>query len=169
LENLDEIIGTIDAMIHVMERSPDAFRDMEEEELRSVLLVGLNGLFKGTATAETFNRKGKTDILIRVGDRNIFIAECLIWDGPDHFRKKLDDQLFKYSTWRDSQLVAIVFNRRQNFTEVIEKMRGVVRDHPQRIKELEYHHESGCRCLFKRADDQERHFYLTAIAYDVPR
>jgi hypothetical protein len=44
-------------------------------------------------------------------DRNIFLAECLIWHGPEHFLEKLDDQRFKYATWRDEQLVAIMFNR----------------------------------------------------------
>jgi hypothetical protein len=169
LKNLDEIMRSIDSMIHVMERSPSVFADMGEEELRTILLVVLNGLFEGAATGETFNRAGKTDILIRVLDRNIFIAECLIWGGPEHFRKKLDDQLFTYSTWRDSQLVAIVFNRNKGFTEVIERIQQVVREHSQCVQELEYAHASGCRCLFRRADDPERHFFLTAIAYDVPR
>jgi hypothetical protein len=169
LENLDEILGTIRAMVSVMERSPKVFREMEEEDLRTILLVGLNGLFEGGATGETFNGEGKADILIRERDRNIFIAECLIWDGPEHFRKKLDEQLFRYATWRDSQLVAIIFNRRRNFSEVIEKMRDVVRTHPQCISDLNYQHESGCRHLFQRTDDPERHFVLTAVAYDVPR
>ena len=92
------------------ERSPSVFKSMEEEHLRTILLVALNGVFKGDATGETFNGAGKTDILIRVADRNVFIAECLIWDGPDYFRKKLTDQLFQYSTWRNSKLAAIVFN-----------------------------------------------------------
>jgi len=31
---------------------------------------------QGKATGETFNRARKTDILLREGDRNVFIAEC---------------------------------------------------------------------------------------------
>jgi hypothetical protein len=27
------------------------------------------------------------DVLIRVEDRNVFIAECKIWDGPAKFRE----------------------------------------------------------------------------------
>jgi hypothetical protein len=168
LENLDEVIRRIDAMIHVMERSPRDFAHMGEEALRNILLFGLNGIFYGGATGETFNGEGKTDILIRVQDRNIFIAECLIWDGQEHFRKKLDDQLFQYATWRDSQLVAIVFNQQKNFTGVIEKMRKAVREHDQYVRELEYPHESGIRCVFRRDDDAQKHFFLTALAYNVP-
>jgi hypothetical protein len=169
LDNLDEVLGRVEAMIHVMERSPGAFAHMNEEHLRTMLLFGLNGLFEGAATGETFNGIGDTDILIRVLDRNVFLAECLIWRGPEHFLGKLDAQLFKYATWRDEQLVAIVFNRNKGFTEVVEKMRQVIREHDQCVRELEYSHESGIRCLFRRDDDPERHFFLTALAYDVPR
>jgi hypothetical protein len=169
LDNLDEVLGRVEAMIHVMERSPGAFAHMNEEHLRTMLLFGLNGLFEGAATGETFNGIGDTDILIRVLDRNVFLAECLIWHGPEHFLGKLDGQLFKYATWRDEQLVAIVFNRNKGFTEVVEKMRQVIREHDQCVRELEYLHESGIRCVFRRADDHERHFFLTALAYDVPR
>jgi hypothetical protein len=37
--------------------------------------VQLNRHFEGAATGETFNHRGKTDILIRVDGKNIFIAE----------------------------------------------------------------------------------------------
>ncbi len=30
-------------------------------------------------TYETFNMSGKTDILLREGERNVFIAECKFW------------------------------------------------------------------------------------------
>ena len=94
LADYDEILSVIRSMVTVFERSPSVFKTMEEEHLRTILLVALNGVFKGNATGETFNGAGKTDILIRVRDDNIFIAECLIWDGPEHFRKKLTEQLF---------------------------------------------------------------------------
>jgi hypothetical protein len=98
LSDYDEILNVIQSMAKVYERSPSVFREMEEEDLRTILLVGLNGLFKGNATGETFNGGGKNDILIRVNDNNIFIAECLFWDGPIHFKKKITEQLLQYST-----------------------------------------------------------------------
>ena len=73
-------------MVQVMELSPHAFLDMGEEDLRYHFLVQLNGAFKGQATGETFNFQGKTDILIRVDGRNVFIAECKFWDGPQSIR-----------------------------------------------------------------------------------
>ena len=47
--------------LQVMELSPHAFHDMEEEDLRSHFLVQLNGAFTGQATGETFNFQGKDE------------------------------------------------------------------------------------------------------------
>jgi hypothetical protein len=60
---------------------------MKEEDLRQHFLVQLNGQYEGRATGETFNFEGKTDILIRAERKNIFIAECKFWDGPDSLTK----------------------------------------------------------------------------------
>lgn len=65
----EEILKSISSMVMVMERTPSVFTKMEEEPLRTILLVGLNGLYEGKATGETFNGKGKLDILIRDEDK----------------------------------------------------------------------------------------------------
>jgi len=164
----DDILSTISSMAKVMERTPEVFAPMNEEPLRVVLLVALNGIYEGQATGETFNGHGKTDILIRREDRNVFIAECLMWKGPAYLQQKMDEQLFQYAMWRDSKLALIVFNRDGNFSHVIDKMKATVNGHPQCIKELDWKHESGARYLFRRHDDSARNFLLTAIAFDVP-
>jgi hypothetical protein len=168
LADYDEILDVIRSMVAVFERSPSVFKTMEEEHLRTILLVALNGIFKGDATGETFNGIGDTDILIRVNDNNIFIAECLIWDGPEHFRKKLTEQLFRYSTWRDSKLAAIVFNRRRNFSSVVQKMREVAAGLSNRIADLPYPAPTGCRHRLRRDDDPQKQFILTCLAFEVP-
>ncbi|WP_193378432.1 hypothetical protein [Singulisphaera acidiphila] len=159
----------IRSMVSVFERSPTVFKAMEEEHLRTILLVALNGLFKGNATGETFNGAGKTDILIRANNNNIFIAECLIWSGPDHFRKKLTEQLFRYSTWRDSKLAAIVFNRNRDFSAVVEKMREVATGLDNRIADMPYPAGSGSRHKLRRSDDPQKQFILTCMAFEVPQ
>ncbi len=40
----------------------------------------VNTHYRGQATGETFNKSGKTDILVRDGDRNVFVAECKWWE-----------------------------------------------------------------------------------------
>src|SRR5436309_5827121 len=66
------ILDVMRNMVAVMELSPRAFKGMREEDLRHHILVQLNGQYKGSATGETFNFEGRTDILIRVDSRNVF-------------------------------------------------------------------------------------------------
>ena len=93
MENYEHILKVVSSMVQVMERSPNAFRNMKEEDIRIHFLVQLNGQYEGNATGETFNLFGKTDILIRVQDRNIFIAECKFWNGPKTLVKSIDQIL----------------------------------------------------------------------------
>ena len=75
MQEYEHILSVVSNMVVVMERSPKAFVGMGEEDLRQHFLVQLNGHYEGQATGETFNFEGKTDILIRVEGKNIFIAE----------------------------------------------------------------------------------------------
>jgi hypothetical protein len=52
--------------------------------------VQLNGHFTGEAGGELFNGSGKTDIIVRHDDRNVFIGECKIWAGVAKFVSALD-------------------------------------------------------------------------------
>lgn len=164
----EDILATITSMVKVMERTPEVFARMDEEPLRTILLVALNGIYQGQATGETFNGHGKMDILIRKNDKNVFIAECLMWKGPKYLLSKMDEQLFQYGVWRDSKLALIVFNRGVEFTHTIKTMKETVKAHPQCVKELNYPHESGARYEFRRHDDVDKHFILTALAFNVP-
>jgi hypothetical protein len=47
-----------------MEKTARTFCKLQEEELRDVILASLNTHYLGTATGETFNKRGKTDIHI---------------------------------------------------------------------------------------------------------
>ncbi len=100
--NYRAILEIIQSMALVMERSPTAFQTMGEENLRQQFLVPLNSHFEGSASGETFNFSGKTDILIRVKDRNIFIAECKFWGGEKNFLDTIT-QLLGYLSWRDTK------------------------------------------------------------------
>jgi hypothetical protein len=165
----DEILRVIRDMVKVFERSPSVFRQMKEEDFRTILMVALNGVFQGSATGETFNGAGKTDILIRAENKNVFIAECLMWKGPEYFRGKLTDQLFKYATWRDSKLAAIVFNRGTNHATVVDGMKKVVSGLPTHRGWGTYSGEgTAFRCRLHREDDPQQEFTLTCLAFPVP-
>jgi hypothetical protein len=166
----DDILRSLESMVKVMERSPSTFCHMDEEALRDVLLVNLNGIYEGAASSETFNGEGKTDILLRWEDKNVFIAECLIWKGPEYLRQKMDEQLFNYATWRDSRLVLIVFSKNTDFTKVVTSMRETIKSHSQCVQvDTTYNHESGARYIFHRKDDRQRELQLTSIAFHVPQ
>ncbi len=79
------ILGIMKSMSLVIERSPTSFASLDEESIRNHFLIQLNGHYEGKATGETLNGAGKTDILIREGNRNVFIAECKFWRGPKGF------------------------------------------------------------------------------------
>lgn len=106
---------------------------MGEEELRDHLLLILNGNYQGQAAGEVFNRSGKTDVLVRTGDRNVFIAECKVWDGAAKLTSAVD-QLLSYLVWRDGKAALILFIRAKSPTEVIRRADEAISAHPQFLK-----------------------------------
>ena len=80
------------------------------------------------STGETFNCHGKTDILIRVKGKNIFIAECKIWRGEKGFLETID-QLLGYTSWRDTKTAILIFNKNQDFSSVLAKIRSTAKTH----------------------------------------
>lgn len=163
----EQILAILRPMAMTMERDPAAFRALGEEHLRSFFLAALNSHFQGRATGETFNATGKTDILIREEDRNIFIAECKIWDGPASLREAID-QVLGYAAWRDTKTAVLLFSRNKNFTAVLQQINPAVKDHPSFKRELERRSESESRYRFGHSDDPNRELTLTVMAFNIP-
>lgn len=161
------ILGVISSMAKVMERSPMAFAHMEEEFLRDFFLVHLNGHYKGQATGETFNAGGKTDILVRAKDANIFIAECKFWGGKKEYLAAID-QLLGYVTWRDTKTAIIIFNQNKNFSSVLAQLPEATKEHPNYKSHVDYKSDTGFRFVLKNSNDPEKELLLTVIAFDVP-
>jgi hypothetical protein len=125
----EEILDIIVAMGRAFERSPTTFARLREEELRDHFLIQLNGTFEGQAGGELFNGAGRTDILVRVADRNVFIGECKFWTGPKAFERAVA-QLLSYLVWRDTKAALVLFIRQQDATAVIDRADVVIRAHP---------------------------------------
>lgn len=162
-----DILATIENMTKVMERSPSAFAQMGEEDLRQHYLVQLNGRFEGAATGETFNHLGKTDILIRVQDRNIFIAECKFWKGEATFLLTIN-QILGYLSWRDTKAAIILFNRNKDFSTVLARVKEAVDKHPHKKRGPTDEGETRFRYTFGNPSDHSREIILTILAFDVP-
>ncbi|HZQ21436.1 MAG TPA: hypothetical protein VFA89_01270 [Terriglobales bacterium] len=163
----EHILSVISNMVAVMERSPHAFRDMKEEDLRHHFLVQLNGQYEGQASGETFNFEGKTDILIRAEGRNVFVAECKFWRGPESLREAIN-QLLGYASWRDTKTALLIFNREKNFSNVLAKIPEVIKGHSNFKRQLEYKSETGFRFVLRHKDDPDRELILTVLAFEVP-
>ena len=163
----EHILSVLSNMVAVMERSPRAFKDMGEEDLRTHFLVHLNGHYEGQATGETFNYEGKTDILIRADDRNIFIAECKFWTGPAGLTKALD-QMLGYTAWRDTKTALLIFNRDRNMSTVLEGVARTAKDHPNYKEERSVELETRFRYTFGHRDDPNREITVTILVFDVP-
>jgi hypothetical protein len=162
------ILDVIESMVKVIERSPKAFHNIDEEALRTHFLVQLNGHYEGQATGETFNYQGKTDILIRSGDRNIFIAECKFWNGPAKLTETID-QLLGYLSWRDSKTAILLFNRNKDFSKVLAAIPSVVKAHPNLKTDEGQRGTTGFRFAFRHKDDAAKTLHLTIMSFDVPQ
>ncbi len=167
MAHYNQILSIISNMVAVMEYSPKAFKGMEEENLRQHFLVQLNAQYEGQATGETFNFEGKTDILVRVKGKNVFIAECKFWHGPDSLSKAID-QILNYSSWRDTKTAILIFNRTKQLSSVLPAILKVVKDHPNYLRQLPYGCETGYRFAIHHRDDKEREIILSVIAFEVP-
>jgi hypothetical protein len=167
MQDYEEILRIIKNMTRVMELSPESFRGMGEEDLRTHFLVQLNGAFEGQATGETFNFQGKTDLLIRVDGKNVFIGECKFWGGEKAFLDTIS-QLLSYLSWRDTKTAVLVFNKNADFSKVLETIKAVVSKHPQYKRDNGTIDETNFRYVFSQPNDANRELTLTVMAFDIP-
>jgi hypothetical protein len=167
IEEYEQILSIMKNMVAVMERSPSAFDNMGEEDLRTHFLVQLNGQYEGQATGETFNFQGKTDILIPVEEKNVFIAECKVWRGEKNFLDTID-QLLSYLSWRDTKTAVVIFSRNANFTDVLSTIADAAPKHPNCKRDLGKSDETTFRYVFHQPNDPNREIQLTVMVFHVP-
>lgn len=166
-DEYQRILSILEGMIRVMEQSPKAFREIDEEALRTHFLVQLNGHYEGQATGETFNYQGKTDILIRSGDRNIFVGECKFWSGPAKLTETIN-QLLGYLTWRDSKSAILIFNRNRDFSKVLAAIPVTMVAHSNFHRDEGKQGDTRFRFEFRHKDDAAKMIHITVMAFDIP-
>jgi hypothetical protein len=166
-EVYEDVLRIVSNMVDVMERSPRAFSTLDEEALRDHLLVQLNGQFEGGASGETFNRSGKTDILVRDDGRVAFIAECKFWDGASRFTEAID-QLLSYLTLRDTKSAIFLFHRGKGLSSVLPKIESAATGHRAHLKALPFDVDRGRRFLLQHPEDAGRTVTVTVLAFQVP-
>ena len=166
-EEYSHILSVLRSMSLVIERNPMSFSTLKEELIRDLFLLTLNGHYEGAATGETFNAGGKTDILIRYENRNVFIAECKFWKGPKGFNDAID-QLLGYLTWRDCKCSLMMFNRKQNSSDVLRKMHEAMEKRTECKKTVSHEDDGESRYIFVKESEPDREITITTMLFDVP-
>lgn len=149
------------------EKTPKTFCVHDEEELRDIILSQLNAVYEGEAKGETFNKAGKTDILISEEGRSAFIAECKIWRGQKSFSEAID-QLLSYLTWRDCKTALIVFNKNnKNFSQILELVDDTVAAHPNFISKVDQKDANEWLYKMQATDDETRVVKMNVIFFNL--
>lgn len=150
------------------ERLPSLYAGKEEEHLRDHFLMMLEPNFEGSATGETFNKSGKTDILLRYEGKNVFIAECKFWRGQKNFLDTIT-QLLGYLTWRDSKAAVIMFVPNKDFTSALETAKHAISEHQNYIEYKDQIDETWLNYSFHLNGDRNRAVSIAVMLYHTPR
>ncbi|WP_222707284.1 hypothetical protein [Pontibacter qinzhouensis] len=159
--------------IYVFGRNLEKLKNLhdkfDEEGFREYFLPYLNAISKNhSATGETFNKIGKTDILIQ--DRsglNVFIAECKLWKGEGELLKAIDQLFDRYVTWRDEKVALIIFNKDiKGFSELLTKATYKIKEHKQFNSYIGQRFDSSFSYTFKHSDDSKKIVQLELIIFN---
>lgn len=125
-----DIIRVIQDAGRNFERLPSVYAKKGEEDLRDHLIFVLEPHFaSASTTGETFNKEGKTDILVRYDKKNVFVGECKFWNG-DKVHTQTINQILSYLTFRDSKAAIIYFVRQMGMSPVLTTIETNTPSHP---------------------------------------
>lgn len=149
-----------------MGKAARTFSKLDEEELRDIIIAFLNCYYLPTATAETFSRKGKTDIHILFENKSAYIAECKIWHGEKHLLEAIE-QLFSYTTWRDIKTSLIIFNKKNtDFPRLLNTIQDFLKRNPL-CKNIEPVKKNEWLCDFIKDTEATSHIQVQIIVFDL--
>lgn len=161
----DNILNIIHSQCSVMESAPDGFSSLEEEKLRDVLISTLETHYENSVSGETFRKNGKTDIQVRFENKAAFISECKIWHGINKFEGAIN-QLFGYTTWKDTKVALVVFNKdNKNFNSILNTVSEWAN---KNCKTVTRRNGNMWSCIIYREDTQTN-VKLTIALYDLSK
>lgn len=103
-----------------------------EEALRNLLVLALQSALPGSVHAEALQGRGRTDILVRVADEPVLVAECKVWYGEKRFAPGIG-QLLGYLTPRDRNAALVVFGRAVAPGVLLDRVHAAVTAHPSYV------------------------------------
>ena len=156
-----------------MERRVLSHKDRSEPELRDVLLASLNSHKDLFSFGESFNKIGKTDILVSSVNETIFIAECKIWRGKKSLQEAIA-QLLSYLTWQDNRVALIVFYKNREFLSSLQGIPDIVISFFQErelklsiAKEYKADVKNIFRFICSHPADKSREIFFTILMFDL--
>jgi hypothetical protein len=169
-EMYEDVLKVLSQVGRGMERKPSLYRGKEEEDLRDQFLLFLETRYAATTgTGETFNKAGKTDILLKFEDgTNLFVAECKWWRGEAEFHAAIKQLFDRYLTWRDSKAALLLFVKNRNFSAVVEKVRSEAQKSPYFIRTTVDRGETSLAFDFHFPDDEKRVVRFAVLLFAFP-
>ena len=166
-QDIKEVLYNVGKAI---ERKPSLYLDKHEEDLRDIFLLFLETRYESTSgIGEAFNKKGKTDILLKYAKdgSNLFVAECKVWKGQKKFFEAID-QLLGYLTHRDSKTALLIFVEQREFSSVVTTLKNEIRNHKQFKRLLKDTYDSSTSYEFTLPDDPEKVILLEVMLWHFP-
>jgi len=163
-----QILKLINDVGKNFERLQNVYKDKAEEDLRDHILMTLDPNFEyGSASGETFNKTGKTDIQLRHDSSVAFIAECKFWTGEKGYLKTIS-QLLNYLTWRDTKTSVIIFVRQKDFSSILSKVETITKIHSNYVGFVSKSDENWFNYRFHLNDDKNREIKLAVQLFHIP-
>jgi len=165
-----DVLTTLAAYGKDLETKPRVYSRQDEEGLRDHFLTMLASRYeRTTVTGETFNKNGKTDILLKDDQgNNLFIAECKWWKGPVIFHSTIDQLFDNYVTWRDTKLALVFFVDNKDFSNVLNQIVDEAALHPYFVKFVSKKNDSEFRFIFRQKDDANHEVKLEILFFHFP-
>lgn len=168
IENYEEILKIIYDLGKNFERMTSTYSGKGEEDLRDHILLFLDPNFElGSASGETFNKTGKTDILIRYDSDVVFVAECKFWGGQKLYLETID-QLLGYLTFRNSKTSVVIFVKNKDMSNVISTISEITETHPNYVRTEKQNGETWWNYIFHLIGDSNREINLGVLAFHLP-
>lgn len=166
--DIKEVLHNVGA---AMERKPSLYKGKHEEDLRDIFLLFLETRYESaTGVGEAFNKKGKTDILLKYAKdgSNLFVAECKIWKGQKKMMEAVD-QLLGYLTHRDSKTALMFFVDQKELSTIIHTIKTDISSHPNHIRHLKDSYETSLTYEFSLPEDSKKIIHVEIMLFHFPK
>ncbi|MBP4141900.1 hypothetical protein J3S90_08800 [Flavobacterium sp. P4023] len=154
-----------------IERKPSIYIDKHEEDLRDIFLLFLETRYESTSgLGEAFNKKGKTDILLKYSkdNTNLFVAECKFWKGQKHFLDGIT-QLLGYLTHRDSKTALMIFINQKEASSIKETLKTEIKTHPNYKGFIKETYDTSLSYEFSLPEDSLKIIQIEIMLYHFPK